>query len=182
MPNRMSFLKAVYSKPMPIIVTAIFIAMYYVLFQSITSISNHGLAPILTTPAYLIYALVITSAVLLFLSAYSLKLSLYDIRNNLGSGISVGSTVIGALIAGCDCQAPILSIIMYNLGLNSIFVSNIISFVGEYETIIIFALVLSNIVYIYYNLGKMSSNCMIRNGSVVAKKSTLAKSGKKKWF
>ncbi len=182
MPSRISFLKAVYSKPMPIIVTAIFIVMYYVLFQSITSISNQGLAPILTTPSYLIYSLVLTSAVLLFLSAYSLKISLYNIRSNLGSGISVGSTVIGALIAGCECQAPILSIIMYNLGLNSISVSTLLSFVGEYETIIIFVLVLSNILYIYYNLGKMSSNCMIKNGNVVAKKSSLAKAGKKKWF
>ena len=182
MPNRTLLLKTIYSKPVSIIVTAIFILMYYVLFENIISISAGNLVPILATPIYLIYALIVTSAILLFLSAYNLKISISNLRNSIYSGISVGSTILGGIIAGCECQVPLLSLIMYNLGLNSISVSTVISLAGEYEVVIIAILVLSNTFFIYYSLGKMSSTCSIKNGNVVARKMAQSGAAKKKWF
>ncbi len=177
MSNRKGLLLAIYSKPLAIVATFAFVVMYYLLFYNIIYASNkYGLA-LITTPIYLIYALIITSAVLLYLSIYSLHLSVYNIKNNISSGISVGTTIVGGIIASCDCQVPILSVILYWLGFNSISVSNVISFVGVYQIPIIVALIAANLIFMYYSLGKLSNQCKISAGKIVAKNSS--KKGRK---
>ncbi len=156
-----------YSKPIAIILTVLFVFLYYFLFYNILEYSSGTGVILVTTPIYLIYALVVTSAILLYISVYTIRLSVFNIVNNIPSGVSVVTAVAGGVIASCECQIPLLSVVLYSLGFNSLSVSNVLSFVGAYQTVIITLLFLLNLIFIYYSLGRLSSTCRIKNGRII---------------
>jgi hypothetical protein len=59
---------------------------------------------------------------------------------------------LGAFVAGCSCNLPLLAPIMYFIGLNSLEVSGVISFLAAYQQTIIDIIVVIDALSIYYYL------------------------------
>lgn len=149
---------------------AIGAAAYYYFILYIIRISNSGLV-LITAPIYLIYLTVATSAVLLTVSIYSLRLSLKNMASDVSEGAaSIVTVFIGSLVSSCACTAPILGTILYGIGFDSLGVSGALSFVGSNQYLLLGIVSLANLFLIYYSLGKLSGACRLRNGRIAPKK------------
>ncbi|MDE1869187.1 MAG: hypothetical protein KGH60_04470 [Candidatus Micrarchaeota archaeon] len=100
-------LKKIYG-PEFLVLNIAFAAMYYLLLTGLLSIQQQGV-PFTSVPLILIYALSISSSVPLTIAVYSISNTR---RNNAKLSASVSSivtTVGGGLVAGCGCQAALLT-------------------------------------------------------------------------
>ncbi len=159
--SRQSIFRDIFTSYPYIIIAILGSIIYYFFFSYLISASSYG-AFIFTVPSYLIYLLVISSGILLAVSAYILRRSTG--RFGLGASNSTASaltTIIGGLIAGCGCSAPVLYSILSFLGITaadsfSISAFSIINSINQFQIPALFFLIGLNIFLIYYNLGKIS--------------------------
>ncbi|MEM3753204.1 MAG: hypothetical protein QXM58_02365 [Candidatus Micrarchaeaceae archaeon] len=152
--------KSIFSSPFYIAATVAFTVMYYLLFTYLMTISGNIL---LRLPWYLIYALIITSAMLLTIAIYSIKNSLAVYAGVSTGAWSAVSSSLGSLFASCGCTAPLLTSILYDVGMNTIAVSSFLSVVAAYQLYIFVGLILLNLFFIYYSLSS-ASKCTIKGG------------------
>jgi hypothetical protein len=163
-------LTGILTSPIFLVFLIVVAVIYYFFIKYIITISSQGLF-LITVPTYLLYFLSASSALLLTTSAYSIHLSYkYRIMGIEDGAASAVTTFIGGLVTSCGCSAPILSVILYGVGVNVIGVSSAITFLAVNQDWLLGIVIILNLLLMYYSLGKVSSGCKIgRNGKITTK-------------
>jgi hypothetical protein len=145
-------LRKIYSMPY-ILLNLVILLVYYVVVEKIVALQQFGLI-FITAPAYLIILLVVSSSILMTIAAYTIVQSRK--AKNLGYGGAVGScatAVVGGVMSGCGCQGAILySALAIVAGSGEAFSINTVF--SEHIGLILGALVIFNIAFIVYSLGR----------------------------
>ncbi len=145
----------IFSSPFYIAVGIAAIAVYYELFHYMITSSNEGIF-LVTVPLYMVYALILTAAVLLTTSIYAVGKSLRIKYAGAEGGIlSIFTSSVGGLVVGCSCYAPIFSSVLYAVGFGTLQVSSAISFLGAYQEWFVVLFIAANLIFIYYQLGRI---------------------------
>ncbi|MGC9204764.1 MAG: hypothetical protein ACP5FN_00580 [Candidatus Micrarchaeia archaeon] len=151
--ERFNVLKDIYSSYSYIAETVVGAAIYYLFY--ITVVGSQGIFLFITTPIYLIYLLIITSAILLTIATFVIRKSAKAIRSAYAGGAySLLASVFGGLIASCGCEMPFFTAFLYLIGLNALEITGFISFVNSYKIYIVSAFIIANVFLSYYYLGK----------------------------
>ncbi len=154
--TRSAELKSVFSSPLYVGLTALFIVLYYLFFYYLILSSNKGIF-LVTAPISLVYLLVVSSAVLLSVSVYAIAKSIHaKYAAAGGSALSIGTSALNGLIVGCNCYAPILASTLYALGFGTLGVSSAISFLGTYQAELLVVFIAVNLAFLYYQLGRLA--------------------------
>ena len=166
----LSYFKALFTSKWVIALTAVFSIAYYFMINYVISLNAPAGFVIITTPPILIYLLSVSAAVLIAISIHSISLSLSRIRSESTGVVSAATMIAGGVIAGCNCEVPVLSSVLYLFALNGTTVSSIIAIVGDYQNYIFALLIVLNVALSYYNIYRLSRSCSIKNGRIVRKK------------
>jgi hypothetical protein len=153
--DRANALKKIFTAPLFVVVAALAAAAYYVLFFYVM---NYGMGAVLpnATSVYPVYVLIASSAVLVSLGAYELAKSLGVVGAGEAEAVSVCTASFGFMIAGCGCYAPVVSSLLYLMGMGAVQVSGVISLLGNYQEWLIFLLIIINLAFIYYQSGRIA--------------------------
>jgi hypothetical protein len=152
--SRTAVLKKIFSSPRYVIAALLAAAAYYCLFYYVMRYGT-GIA-FSSVPPYFVYALIASSAILVSLSVYELA-GLFQVVDAGETGaISVCTASFGSVIAGCGCYAPIISSLLYALGLGTIQVSGFIALMGDNQMWLISLLIIINLAFIYYQSGRIA--------------------------
>lgn len=154
--SRSYVLKQIFTAPFYILLTIVEVIIYYGIFYYLILASNRGIF-LVTVPMYFIYVLILSSSVLLTTSIYAVSKSIRARYTGAEGGIlSMLTSSVGGLVAGCNCYAPIISSVMYALGFGTLGVSSAISFLGAYQAWLVGLFVSVNLIFIYYQLGRIT--------------------------
>lgn len=169
-PGRLSVLREILLSPTLFALLIAMAVVYYLFIKYIITVSSHGVF-FVVVPTYILYLLSVTSALLLTVSAYTINLSFRYSTLGIEDGLaSAATTFIGSLVTSCGCSAPILAVILYGLGVNAIGVSSAITFIAVNQVWLLTAVILLNLILVYYSLGKVSKGCSIdKSGKIRAK-------------
>jgi hypothetical protein len=143
-----------YSSWKTLLTNGVFFVAYYLLFYELIVHSNSGYF-LLTIPFSLLVLFVLASSALATVAVSYLRLSLRR-RSLSGVAQSPIGVAVGAFVASCSCNLPLLAPIMYFLGLNAVEVSGVISFLAAYQQVIVEAIVVIDALSIYYYLRQIS--------------------------
>ena len=168
--SRLAVLKSIFTRPAYIFAAFASAIIYYYIFYYVIIRSNSGLF-FITVPAYLVYTLIASAAILLTIGVYSIHLSLKATKPIYGSAAGSATAVIGSVVASCGCTEPIFATILYTFGFNSIAVSSFISTVSRYQSTILMLFILLNLILIYRYTTALSRSCKIdkRSGDLSKK-------------
>jgi hypothetical protein len=152
-------LVSLYSSWTTLLMNAVFFAAYYLLFYELILRSNSGYF-LLAIPLSLLVAFVLASSALATVAVSYLRISL---RRRVLPGVveSPVGLALGAIVATCSCNLPLLAPAMYFIGLNSLEVSGVISFLAAYQQAIVWAIVAINVLSIYYYLRQISRSGLV---------------------
>ena len=152
--DRAKRLVTIVTKPIYLAVLIVAAIIYYYVFYYLITSSNYGLF-LLTIPVYLLYALVITSALLLTIAVSSIHGGIKYGRAITGSVSGSIILLAGGTIASCACTVPIFVSLLYILGATVADVTLINFYISTYQLYILGALILANLALIYHYLGKL---------------------------
>jgi hypothetical protein len=114
-------------------------------------------------PGYLVYSLVITSSMLITISISSVHRRVIRNASLVGDAVGTMTTVIGGIISGCNCSAPLLFELV-TLGIGSSEIVTLNNFISEAQMWIFFSMICLNIVILLYVLNKLSDpSCRIKS-------------------
>ncbi len=143
-----------YSSWKTLVMNAAFFAAYYVFFYALILSSNSGFF-LLAIPLWLLVLFVLASSALATVAVSYLRIS-FKRRTLTGVIESPVGLAVGALVATCSCNLPLIAPVLYFVGLNSLEVSGAISFLAAYQQTVVEAIVAINLVSIYYYLRQIS--------------------------
>ena len=152
--DRAKRLVTIVTKPIYLAVLIVAAIIYYYVFYYLITSSNYGLF-LLTIPVYLLYALVITSALLLTIAVSSIHGGIKYGRAITGSVSGSIILLAGGTIASCACTVPIFVSLLYILGATVADVTLINFYISTYQLYILGALILANLALIYHYLGRL---------------------------
>ncbi len=147
-------LVSLYSSWKTLLTNGLFFAAYYLLFYELIVHSNSGYF-LLSIPLYLLVLFVLTSSALATVAVAYLRISLRR-RSLPGIAQSPIGVAIGTFVVSCSCNLPLLVPLMYFVGLNSLEVSGVISFLAAYQALIVTVIVVVDALSIYYYLRQIS--------------------------
>jgi hypothetical protein len=147
-------LVVLYSSWTTLLTNGVFFVVYYAIFYLFITDSNFGYF-LLTIPFYLLVLLVLASSSLATVAVSYLRLSRRKstLPGIVQSPIGIG---LGALVASCACSLPLLGPALLFIGLNAVEVSGVISFFASYQETILQAIIILDLVSIYYYLRLIS--------------------------
>ena len=145
-----------YSSWKTILTNVVFFAAYYLFFYEMIVHSNAGFF-LITIPFSLLVLFVLASSALATVAVSYLRLSLRR-RSLPGVAQSPIGVALGAIVVGCTCNLPLLAPVMYFIGLNSLEVSGVISFLAAYQQTVLEAIVAIDALSIYYYLRLISGS------------------------
>jgi hypothetical protein len=149
-------LLSLYSSWKTLLTNVVFFAAYYLLFYELILRSNAGFF-LLTIPLSLLVAFVLASSALATVAVSYLRLSLSMRKRSLpGVAQSPIGLAVGAFVATCSCNLPLLAPILYFVGLNAVEVSGVISFLAAYQQSIVELIIVFDAVSIYYYVRQMA--------------------------
>ncbi len=140
-------LVSLYSSWKTLVTNSIFFAAYYLLFYELIVRSNSGYF-LLSIPFYLLVLFVLASSALATVAVAYLLISLRR-RSLPGIAQSPIGVAIGTFVVRCSCNLPLLAHMMYFIGLNSLEVSGVVSFLAAYPAAIVGAIVVVDALSIY---------------------------------
>jgi hypothetical protein len=143
-------LVALYSSWKTILTNAVFFSAYYLLFYELILHSNGGYF-LLTIPYSLLVLIVLASSAQATVAVAYLRLALRR-RSLVGVAQSPVGVALGAFVATCSCNLPLLGPVMYFVGLNTLEVSGVLSWLAAYQETIVEAIVVIDVISIYYYL------------------------------
>jgi len=149
-------LLVLYTSWKTLLINAILFAVYYFIFYETIVRSNAGFF-LLSIPYYLFFLLVLSSSVLATVGISYLWRSRRS-RSLAGVAQSPLGVAVGALVASCSCSIPVLGPALYFLGLNALEVSGVISFLASYQQAVILAIVILDVVSVFYYLRLISKS------------------------
>jgi hypothetical protein len=162
-----------YSSWMTLLTNIVFFVVYYLIFYAVIFYSNFGYF-LLTIPFYLLALLVLASSSLATVAVSYLRLSRRK-RTLTGMAQSPIGVALGAFVASCSCSLPLIAPALYFIGLNALEVSGIISFFASYQEAIIQAVVVLDVLSIYYYLRLIARSGITRTPSLhVSARSSIA--------
>ncbi|MFP3279037.1 MAG: hypothetical protein RXP92_01875 [Candidatus Micrarchaeota archaeon] len=103
----------------------------------------------------LISLLILSSSILLVIATFIIK-SASKPSGYAGGVYSVVASLLGSFFVSCGCQASLLITLLYFIGLNTVEASYLYTFLASYNTFILLAFIIINILLIYYYLGMAS--------------------------
>lgn len=133
---------------------AVLFVAYYLLFYEMIVHANSGFF-LLTIPYALLVLFVLASSALATVAIAYIRISIRH-RGLTGAAGSPIGVAVGAFVASCSCNLPLLAPVLYFVGLNSLEVSGVISFLAAYQQAIVEAIVLVDVASIYYYLRQIS--------------------------
>lgn len=149
-------------KPKYILLNVVIALVYYFVLAYLIKYQNYGVLLFLNVPIYLIYALILTTSILLTISIYSIR---NTIRNNAkvsGTALSTITTVGEGIVMGCGCSASLLyNLTVFGLSASETFaISDAITYFAFEITLVLIAI---NIIATIYYLNKLSDpSCRIK--------------------
>ncbi|MGC8623114.1 MAG: hypothetical protein ACP5TK_00380 [Candidatus Micrarchaeia archaeon] len=160
----------IFKSPYYVVLAVIVAFIYYYLIIYLVQVDNSG-AFLITIPSYLIYALVFASSILLTVSVYSIRKAFNATKSGLGGGVlSAISTFFSALIFSCGCTAPLLNIVLGLFALNIGTIVSLRNFLASYQALIVSAIIVIDVVFIFYQLSKLTKTCALDKGKIVSLK------------
>ena len=147
-------LVSLYSSWKTLAMNAVFFAAYYLLFYELIVGSNAGYF-LLTIPYSLLILVVLASSVQATVAVSYLRLALRR-RSITGVAQSPIGVALGAFVATCSCNLPLLGPVLYFIGLNSLEVSGVLSFLAAYQDGIVEAIVAADALSVVYYLRQIS--------------------------
>jgi len=145
---------SLYSSWKTILANAVFFAAYYLLFYELIVRSNAGYF-LLTIPYSLLVLIVLASSMQATVAVFYLRLALRR-RSLAGVAQSPVGVALGAFVATCSCNLPLIGPLLYFIGLNSLEVSGVLSFLAAYQQAIVEAIVAVDALSIVYYLRQIS--------------------------
>ena len=145
---------SLYSSWKTILANAVFFAAYYLLFYELIVRSNAGYF-LLTIPYSLLVLIVLASSMQATVAVFYLRLALRR-RSLAGVAQSPVGVALGAFVATCSCNLPLIGPLLYFIGLNSLEVSGVLSFLAAYQQAIVEAIVAVDVLSIVYYLRQIS--------------------------
>ncbi|MDE1761700.1 MAG: hypothetical protein KGH59_02040 [Candidatus Micrarchaeota archaeon] len=164
------YFKALFGSRSAILTTLVLAVIYYIVIEYIVKLGFGTGQAFVTVPQILIYTLAISAAALLTISLHSIRLSVSKARNEAEGILSIATALIGGVVAGCNCEVPIVASLLYLLAFNATTVSSVISFLANYQLEIFVLLIIVNVAVSAYHLSRLSSSCTIKNGRLVPKR------------
>jgi len=155
--NGLGFLRAfvsLYSSWKALLTNAVFFTAYYLLFYELIVRSNAGFF-LLTIPYSLLVLIVLASSMQATVAVFYLRLALKR-RSLAGVAQSPVGVALGAFAATCSCNLPLVGPLLYFIGLNSLEVSGVLSFLAAYQQAIVEAIVVVDALSIVYYLRQIS--------------------------
>lgn len=147
-------LLALYSSWRTLLTNVVFFGVYYILFYELILHTNGGYF-LLTIPYSLLLLVVLASSAQATVAIAYLRLALRR-RSIAGVAQSPVGVALGAFVATCSCNLPLLGPLMYFIGLNSLEVSGVLSFLAAYQEAIVEAIVVIDALSIYYYLRQIA--------------------------
>lgn len=133
---------------------AVFFLAYYFFFYELVVSSNQGFF-LLTIPYTLFVLLALASSVQATVALSYLTIA-FRRRSLAGVVQSPVAVALGAFVATCTCNLPVLAPLLYFIGLNSLEVSGIFSYLTAYHEPIVEAIILVDLLSIVYYLRQIS--------------------------
>jgi len=143
-----------YSSWKTLLTNVFFFGAYYLLFYELILHTNGGYF-LLTIPFSLLILIVFASSVQATVAVAYLRLALRR-RSVAGVAQSPVGVALGAFVATCSCNLPLLGPVMYFIGLNSLEVSGVLSFLAAYQEDIVEAIVVIDVLSVYYYLRQIA--------------------------
>jgi hypothetical protein len=147
-------LASIYSSWKTFLMNAVFFAAYYLFFYELIVRSNAGYF-LLTIPFSLLVLMVLASSMQATVAVSYLRLALRR-RSLAGVAQSPVGVALGAFVATCSCNLPLLGPVLYFIGLNSLEVSGVLSFLAAYQQAIVEAIVVIEALSIFYYVRQIS--------------------------
>ena len=157
---------SLYTSWKTLLTNAVFFAAYYLLFYELIVSSNAGFF-LLTIPYSLLVLVVLASSMQATVAVFYLRLALRR-RSLTGVAQSPIGVALGAFVASCSCNLPLLGPLLYFIGLNSLEVSGVLSFLAAYQEAIVEAIVVVDALSIVYYLRQISRSGFARGQAVPA--------------
>jgi hypothetical protein len=157
-------LESIYiKKPKYIALNVVALVAYYFIMQSIVLLNNKIILFNGTISEYAFYGIAVTSSLLVTIAVFST----FNTRNNkakISASASSGIlAVAGSFAVSCGCSFSALSYLAV-LGISSGSIISIDNGIANYETPLILAALLLNVIIITYYLNKLSKPvCSIRS-------------------
>jgi hypothetical protein len=152
-------LKEIYT-PMFLLLNLVIAIVYLVVYDYIVGLQ--GPASLNFVPGYMIYLLVITSSMLITISISSVRKKVIRDASLVGDAVGTITTIVGGIISGCNCSAPLLfELVALGVGSSEIVALN--NFISAAQIWIFFSMILLNVVILLYVLNKFSDpSCRIK--------------------
>lgn len=152
-------LKSIY-RPRYIVLNIAIALVYYEVLISLVKLQNKGIL-LFNVSLPLIYLLVASSSVLLSIAIYSIKNTRRNQAKVSATGIGAATTLMGGVIGGCGCSAPLI-FGLTSIGISASELTPTYLFLADNTTPLFLAMAAINIVAIAYYLNKLSTpSCRI---------------------
>jgi predicted small integral membrane protein len=155
-------LRSIYT-PRYMAFNAVSALVYYLAITYINTLQERGLSLFLGMPVIEVYALAVTSSIVLTISVYSVW---NTIRNNVkvsGSLLSVATTALGSMFVGCGCSASFLFAGLVGIGFGAAGVFALTNTLAVYKVEFVALLIGINLFATIYYLNRLSRpSCRIR--------------------
>ncbi len=151
-------LKAIYKRPRYVALNVAFVAVYYYLFKYLVLLQNRGIFIVLGAPLYLIYAVVITSSILMTVAIYAV-FSRRSPYHAYGGVLGSASAVVAGIISGCGCTAPLL-LGSFTLVVGISEATYLNNFLSDNTFAILLFFLIFNLFMIVYYLYRMPDSCI----------------------
>lgn len=147
-------------RPRYVVLNIAAFVVYYYAYLELIAYQNLGVF-LSNVSEGLLYALVLTSSMLLTIAVYSIR----NTRNNRASvsatTLGTVATLFGGVIGGCGCSVPAISSLAL-VGLSASEVVSLNNFLADYQNKIFGLMVVANLAVIFYYLFRLSSaSCRI---------------------
>ncbi|MCL4404733.1 MAG: hypothetical protein M1544_02395 [Candidatus Marsarchaeota archaeon] len=154
--NRVKVLSSIYKKPKYLGLNAVAFIIYYYIMHGIVLINNKIILFSGTIAEYTFYAIAITSSILITIAVFSV----FNTRNNKAkiSASASGSAIAlaSSFAVSCGCSFSSLSYLAV-LGLSSGALISLDNAIANYETPLLLAALVVNILIIIYYVNKLSN-------------------------
>jgi hypothetical protein len=131
--------------------------LYFLIVYRLIIASNYGIF-LVTVPIYLVYIMVASAGLLLSLAVFSIKTALVGRASSVSEGaFSAILPTVGGLVATCACSYSVLAALLAFFGINAFEISGIVSGIALYQLWLIVAIVIINLLMVFYYSGKVAA-------------------------
>jgi uncharacterized protein YqgC (DUF456 family) len=144
-------------RPKYILLNITLLPVYFVVYFALIAYQNGG-DPSSVLPLYWIGGLVLTSSVLATIAIYSIRNTTNNKARVSASTWGTAAAIVGGVIGGCGCGAPLLLNLVIVLGMSAGEAIALNNFLIDHQDPIFLALIAINIGVIVYYLNRLSTS------------------------